>query len=104
MNGYKSGRLFEPHTLSFNNKVYAESIVAFGGEKSAWIGINGKGGSWVYTSSGTELVLENWWSTFTNPGHDCVYWVSPNKQINTNGKWVNAVDCNYKLRFICDFS
>ena len=55
MNGYTSGRLFEPHTLSFNDKVYAESVVVFGGNKQSWLGVNDKGGSWVYASSGTDI-------------------------------------------------
>ena len=66
------GRLFEPKTQSFNEKVHAESVVVFGenyleqrGKQlawhhSAWIGINRKGGSWVYSNSGTELEFQNW--------------------------------------------
>ena len=98
MNGFTTGRLFEPKTLSFNDKVYAESIDVFGGKKHAWIGINKKRGPWVYTSSGTKLEFENW-----HPGrptkqkaYDCVF------SHNGNGKWVDY-DCNSKHYFICEF-
>ena len=77
-NGFKAGRLFEPKTQSLNDKVYSESIEVFGEKKWAWIGINAKGGSWVYTSSGIELEFQNWdpqnWGLgqANNDAHDCV--------------------------------
>ena len=111
MNGFATGRLFEPHTLSFHDKVYAESLVVFGGKKSTWIGINAKGGQpivgpWVYTSTGTELVFENWYKPGTqwdqpenHSGNEkCVMWYP----WGTNGEWFDY-DCNQKNFFICEF-
>ena len=97
MNGFTTGRLFEPRTKYINDKVYDESLVVFGEKKPAWIGINAKGGPWVYTSSGTQLEFENWHpSQPNNDAHDCVYSVSQ------NGKWAD-LPCNHKFFFICEF-
>ena len=98
MNKFTIGRLLEPKTKSFNDKVYAESLVVFKhfkGKEDAWIGINGKGGPWGYTSSATKLVFENWAPGEPNNGaHDCVHLF--------NAQWYNY-DCNYKAFFICQF-
>ena len=58
------GRLVEPRSNSYNNKVFGASLSAFGGENQAWIGINARAGVWVYTSSGDNLGnlgFENWY-------------------------------------------
>ena len=100
-NGFKAGRLFEPKTKSLNDKVYSESIVVFGEKKWAWIGINTKGGPWVYTSSGIGLEFQNWdpqnWGLgqANNDAHDCIllalwYWYDEH--------------CDDKHRFICEFA
>ena len=97
MNGFTTGRLFEPHTKCFNGKVYDESLVVFGEKKHAWIGINAKGGPWVYTSSGTQLEFENWDPGQPNDGaHGCVYWY------DQTGKWYDY-NCNHNCHFICEF-
>ena len=103
MNGFKTGRLFEPKTQYFNDKVFDESLVVFGGEKTTWIGINSKGGPWGYTSSRTELEFENWYPGQPNTGahaHDCGHIYSSIS--NVNGKWGDA-NCNMKFHFICEF-
>ena len=97
MNGFATGRLFEPHTQYFNDKVDAEAKDVFsGGTNYAWIGINDKGGSWVYTSSGTELEFENWHSGQPTNYGDCV------RVDSHNGQWRNA-NCNQQKFFICEF-
>ena len=88
MNGFSSGRLFEPVSKSQNDMAYAESIRQFGGLKNTWIGIIQD--SWHYTKSGEKVEFENW-----HPGaRDCVHLF--------NGLWYNY-DCNYKAFFICQF-
>ena len=99
MNGFTTGRLLEPKTLAFNNKVFAASLIAFGGKKEAWIGMNAKGGSWVYTSSGRDLDLENWEHWEPNNSGDCVYWGFSTYRAGT---WGDR-DCNRKMFFICEF-
>ena len=101
LNGFKTGRLVEPKTKSFNDKVYAETNIVFGQRKNTWIGIRAKGGSWVYTSSGTEIVFENWHRrSKIRPTHLCAYLSS------RVGKWSTRF-CNIKTRFtlpfICEF-
>ena len=117
MNGFTTGRLFEPMSKSFNDKAYAVSIPAFrqfyvrtgktGYLKSfanTWIGVSNVRGSWVYTSSGTELKFQNW-----TPGQPklklikgqsslpyCVIWILK------TGKWWNQ-SCKIKRSFICEF-
>ena len=83
MNGFKTGRLFEPKTQSFNDKVHAKSKVVFG-KKNTWIGINPKGGVWVYTSSGTELEFQNWRPHYPAHGFECV-----SLYYNSNGQWID---------------
>ena len=85
LNGFSSGRLFEPLSKSQNDMAYAESIRQFGGLKNTWIGI--KQDSWHYSSSGAKLEFEN-------GAHDCVHLF--------NGLWYNY-DCNYETFFICQF-
>ena len=93
LNGFSSGRLFEPLSKSQNDMAYAESIRQFGGLKNTWIGV--KRDFWHYTSSGGRLEFENWHpGQPDNGGHDCVHLF--------NAQWYNY-DCNYKAFFICQF-
>ena len=95
MNGFTSGRLFEPKTQSLNDKVFDESkaIIAYPSYK--WIGIIQKGGSWVYTSSGTVCADLNWLAGQPNNSpRECGTLV--------HGKWYDR-DCNTKQHFICEF-
>ena len=69
----------------------------------AWIGINAKGGSWVYTSSETELEFQNWYKGRPIPNHihdfddfDCV------NLYFKNGTWIDY-PCTRKNFFICEF-
>ena len=97
MNGFKTGRLVEPKTQSFNDKVYAESRVSFRFRKF-WMGIKAKGGTWVYTSSGTKIGFENWFKfkkSRTQPGDDCAY--------STDGHWIKSHCNNSYLPIICEF-
>jgi hypothetical protein len=50
-NGYKTGRLFEPKTQSYNDKVHAKSPRA----TFDWIGIIAKGGA--FPNENKEVVL-----------------------------------------------
>ena len=80
MNGFTTGRLLEPKTQSFLDKVYFESELVFGyrgvtGEinkankhylrKDTWMGIirinttSYQGNKWVYASSGDDLEFQN---------------------------------------------
>ena len=107
LNGFKPGRLVEPKTQSFNDKVYAETNIVFGQRKPTWIGISAKGGShdpqpWVYTSSGTEIVFKNWLSTRVKrrPNY-CAY-----LNYRGKGKWSPYfchIKSKVKLSFICEF-
>ena len=107
LNGFKTGRLVEPKTKSFNDKVYAETNIVFGQRKNTWIGIRAKGGSWVYTSSGTEIVFENWSSRRGSKIGPklCAFLMSKSNPV---GQWSPRF-CNikryksYKLPFICEF-
>ena len=95
MNGFATGRLFEPHTQDFNDKVNVEAIDVFGWDNSAWIGINDKGGTMAYTSSGTELIFQNWHQGYPKKNaNDCV--------ATKNKKWGN-MPCRFKFEFICEF-
>ena len=101
LNGFTAGRLFEPKTQSFNDKVYAESIAVFGGRPTPWIGINRKQFTWFFTSSGTKLEFQNWYPGHPAPGytltphHNCVSWYE-------NGKWYD-LSCDHYFHFICEF-
>ena len=93
----------EPKTQSFNDKVYAETNIVFGQRKPTWIGIRARGGSWVYTSSGTKIVFKNW--LFRNRterkkhSHDCAYSIKSKK-----GKWATYIcKSSFKFSFICEF-
>ena len=100
MNGFATGRLFEPHTKYFNDKVCAESHAVFGEQKNAWIGINAIGEPWFYTNSGTELEFENWLPGQPNTdAHDCVNYVPDGYPVGTWADW----DCNEQKFFICEF-
>ena len=103
LNGFKTGRLFEPKTQSFNDKVYTEANIFLGRGQSRWIGIKVRGGSWGYTGSGTEIVFKNWHNSHkrrpNEHSHDCGYFVARGK-----GKW-SSYRCNNNKRvsFICEF-
>ena len=61
MNRFTIGRLFEPMTQSFNDKVKTVAFRVFGKMSySSWIGISRKGGHWIYTTSGTKLKFQDW--------------------------------------------
>ena len=100
MNGFKTGRLVDPKTQSFNENVYAESRVSFRFSEF-WLGIKAKGGAWVYTSSGTKIGFENWskYAEFEkSKKQSCA-------QSSTDGNWITT-RCygKYSLRhFICEF-
>ena len=100
MNKFKTGRLVEPKTQSFNDKVYAESKVSFG-FWSFWMGIKAKRGAWVYTSSGSKISFENWFKFVKSKkpkSGDCA-------SASTGGKWIKG-RCNGNHRFvhfICEF-
>ena len=99
LNGFTAGRLFEPKTQSFNDKVYVESVAVFRGRVIPWIGINSKQWSWFYTSSGTELEFQNWYPGQPNTdSHDCVYWCTS----CLGGTWADT-HCNQQRFFICEF-
>ena len=105
MNGFTTGRLVEPKTQSFYNKVRAKAKVIY--RKSypkksqwIWIGINGIRGPWVYTSSQTKLAFENWGKGQPK---------SRVHKLNTKscvsffyGGWYNQ-PCASKFHFICEF-
>ena len=100
LNGFKTGRLVEPKTQSFNDKVYAATNKFFGHGKSCWIGIRARGRSWVYTSSGTVIVFKNWHNAHKYKKlRDCAYSI-----VNGKGKWATYI-CNssFKISFICEF-
>jgi hypothetical protein len=102
INGFMTGRLFEPKKLSFYNFVYNhEANKHYPGStvpQNTWTGINVKGGSGVYTSSGNEVDFDNWYRDPSSFGaDDCALGNHGN-----GGKWTN-VGCNYKASFICEF-
>ena len=104
INGFTTGRLVEPKTQSFYDKVHAKAKVIV--RKSYprkndyfWIGINAIRGPWVYTSSQTKLVLENW-----AKGQPCCKVRKHNcaGAILSHGGWYDR-PCKNKFRFICEF-
>ena len=99
INGFMTGRLFEPKKLSFYNFVYnheANRLTTI--PRNTWTGINVKGGSGVYTSSGTEVDFDNWYHDPSSFGaDDCA--IGNN---GVKGKWAK-IGCNYKAYFICEF-
>ena len=104
LNGFKTGRLVEPKTRSFNDKVFTATNKFFGLGKSCWIGIRAKGESWVYTSSGTDIVFKNWRHNTHKKKHlrDCAYSIAA--YAGGKGRWA-AYNCNssFKISFICEF-
>ena len=96
MNGFTTGRLFEPRTKSLNDKVHHESQVVLGEKYDTWMGIINKGDKWVYASSGDDLDFENWYPGKPS-GTDCNL-----LSVSLNGSWFDY-DCNYKFYFICEF-
>jgi len=104
INGFMTGRLFEPKKLSFYNFVYNHEANIHPGSTSprlTWTGINVKGGSGVYTSSGTEVDLDNWYDDPSSFGADDCAYGHPHPGVY-NGKWAKR-DCNKKSYFICEF-
>ena len=97
-----TGRLFEPKKLSFYNFVYNHEANRHPGSTSprlTWTGINVKGGSGVYTSSGTEVDFDNWYDDPSSFGaDDC----AQARHGVYKGKWAKT-DCNYETYFICEF-
>ena len=96
-NGFKAGRIFEPKTQSFNDKVYAESRRLSKNLIDYWIGIRRKkSGQFIYGNSKNYLEFQNWGRNqpINNARKDCV--------ISENGKWFN-ISCNRKHNFICEF-
>ena len=104
INGFTTGRLVEPKTQSFYDKVNAKAKVIF--RKSYprkngwfWIGINAIRGPWVYTSSQTKLVFENWAKGQPKLGaHNCASF----SQISYGG-WYDRPCGRSKIHFICEF-
>ena len=103
MNGFTTGRLVEPKTKSFFHKIVAKAKVIFRKQNPkrkhnyVWIGINAKRGPWVYTSSQTKLVFENWYPDQPdNEAQDCVHFIS------SHGKWGDDF-CYQKNHYICEF-
>ena len=101
MNGFKTGRLVEPKTQSFNDKVYAEARVSFG-FRSFWMGITAKGGAWVYASSGTKIGFENWYK-FIKSKNQKVKSGKKKCVSSSDGKWINHRCNNNWINFICEF-
>ena len=94
-NGFKTGFLFEPRTKSFNDKVYSALKRK---KRNAWIGINSKGGPWVYTRHGAKkLYFENWNPHMPRFDNSCGFLFYGN-----GGKWGDA-PCENKSYFICEF-
>ena len=96
-----TGRLFEPKKLSFYNFVIA-TLLGYqhpgSNSQKTWTGINVKGGSGVYTSSGTEVDFDNWYDDPSSFGaDDCAIGNS-----GYNGK-STKIGCNSKRFFICEF-
>ena len=108
LNGFKTGRLFEPKTQFLADKVYAKSksifkLIANHHLVLAWIGIKEIGGSWVYASSGTEIAFKNWHHTHERrrPNY-CVYSRLVYSTSSDKGKW-GSLGCKTKMSFICEF-
>ena len=98
-NGFKAGRIFEPKTQSFNDKVYAESRRLSKNLIDYWIGIRREGsGQFIYGNSKNYLEFKNWGrnqpTKKPTSKKGCV--------ISENGKWFN-ISCNRKHNFICEF-
>ena len=100
MNGFKTGRLVEPKTQSFNDKVYAESKVSFG-YWSFWLGIKAKKGAWVYTSSGSKISFENWFKFEKSKKQKVASDYCA--KASTGGKWTKNRCSTYFVHFICEF-
>ena len=102
MNRFTIGRLFEPMTQSFNDKVKTEAFRVLGkNSRHKWIGIRRKRGHWIYPSSGTKLKFQNWKPNRPNntggrKNYDCGLFQTPLV------KWWHH-NCNYKAFFICEF-
>ena len=104
MNRFTIGRLFEPMTQSFNDKVKTEAFrVLRKNSWHLWIGIRHKGGHWIYPSSGTKLKFQNWKPNRpNNTGGRKQYDCGLIDTTPRGGKWWNF-RCNHKSLFICEF-
>ena len=126
MNGFTTGRLLEPKTKLFLDKVFSESEAVFGEKgvteelhelrryymgKDTWMGIirinstTYQGNKWVYASSGDDLEFQNWYSGKPRygalDGAECTL-------LHTGTKWKNHPSwfdqvCYSKNAFICEF-
>ena len=111
MNGFTTGRLLEPKTLSFLDKVYFESRIVFGKQLDTRMGIvrinstssSYQGNKWVYASSGGDLEFQNWYSGKPNQdyvGVDCALlhsnkWKNHQSWFQTPCYAPNAVICEF---------
>mgnify|MGYP002046479932 CR=1 FL=1 len=120
-NGFKAGRLYEPKSQSFNDKVNAKLL------SQTWIGITlvkqgprknrrqntskYRSDEFVYTSSRTKLEFQNWNHEFGEPHKSnckgiCSSWswcvVSLNAGIGGELKWA-MLNCNVPKSYICEF-
>ena len=109
MNGFTTGRLLEPKTLSFLDKVYFESRIVFGPKMDTRMGIirinsttSYEGKKWVYASSGDEIDFQNWYSgrPRLGPDSDCAL-LHPNPWKN-HQSWINS-PCYLGNAIICEF-
>ena len=106
MNGFTTGRLLEPKSLSFLDKVYFESKIVFGKELDTWMGIvkinstSYQGNKWVYASSGDDVEFHNWWSGKPRYDGECAL-LSSNPWKN-HQSWFDR-GCHGKQAFICEF-
>ena len=127
MNGFTTGRLLEPKSKSFLDKVFYESELVFGYKglteglrtqrKSnkhylkadtlmGIIRINSttyQGNKWVYASSRDDLEFQNWYSgkpRYSFSGATCaLLHVNPWKN---HQSWFDTL-CSQKHYFICEF-
>ena len=113
MNGFITGRLLEPKTILFLDKVYLEKEIVFTnikkylGKIDTWMGIirinsttSYEGYKWVYASSGDEVEFHNWYSGKPRYGGECAL-LHANPWKN-HQSWYDQV-CHSRQAFICEF-
>ena len=114
MNGFTTGRLLEPKTLSFLDKVYFESRIVFGKQLDTWMGIvrinstssSYQGNKWVYASNGGDLEFQNWyWGT---PDYHKYQVGEADCALLHSNKWKNhqswfRTACHLANAVICEF-